>query len=34
MSEDLVGKGFLEVSDNIYTLRLHGAGQTGHDPDS
>jgi len=34
MSEDLFGKGFLEVSDNIYTLMLHAAGQTGHDPDS
>jgi hypothetical protein len=32
--QDLVEKGFLEVSDNVYTLRLHDAGQTGHDPDS
>ena len=32
--KDLVEKGFLEVSDNVYTLRLHDAGQTGHDPDS
>ena len=34
MSKDLVGKGFLDVSDNIYTRRLHAAGQTGHDPDN
>ena len=32
--KDLVKDGFLEVSDNIYTLRFHDAGQTGHDPDS
>lgn len=32
--KDLVEKGFLEVSDNIYTLRHHNAGQTGHDPDN
>jgi len=34
MSEDLVGKGFLEVKDDIYTLKIHDTGQTGHDPDS
>jgi len=32
--EDLVEKGYLEVSDDIYTLKIHDAGQTGHDPDS
>jgi len=32
--KDLVEKGFLEVSDDIYTLKIHDAGQTGHDPDS
>jgi hypothetical protein len=29
-----VEKVFLEVSDNIYTLKLHDAGQTGQDPDN
>ena len=32
--KDLVEKGFLEVKDDIYTLKIHDAGQTGHDPDS
>ena len=32
--EDLVEKGYLEVSDDIYTLKIHDAGQTRHDPDS
>jgi len=32
--KDLVKKGFLEVKDDIYTLKIHDAGQTGHDPDS
>ncbi|XDZ71078.1 AAA family ATPase [Alphaproteobacteria bacterium LSUCC0744] len=32
--KDLVEKGFLEVIDDIYTLKIHDAGQTGHDPDS
>ena len=32
--KNLVEKGFLEVSDNIYTLRFHDAGQTGHEPDN
>ena len=32
--KDLVEKGFLEVNDDIYTLKIHDAGQTGHDPDS
>ena len=31
---DLVKDGFLEVNDDIYTLKIHDAGQTGHDPDS
>jgi hypothetical protein len=31
--KNLVEKGFLEVSNNIYTLRLHDAGQTGQIPD-
>jgi len=34
MSEDFVEKGFLEVKDDIYTLKIHDKGQTGHDPDS
>jgi hypothetical protein len=29
-----VEKGFLEVNDDIYTLKVHDAGQTVHDPDS
>jgi hypothetical protein len=32
--KNLVEKGYLEVSDDIYTLKVHDAGQTGHDPDS
>ena len=32
--KDLVEKGFLEVNDDIYTLKVHDAGQTVHDPDS
>ena len=32
--KDLVEKGFLEVKDDIYTLKIHDTGQTGHDPDS
>jgi hypothetical protein len=32
--KNLVEKGFLEVKDDIYTLKIHDAGQTGHDPDS
>ena len=32
--KDLVGKGFLEVKDDLYILKFHGAGQTGHDPDN
>ena len=32
--KDLVEKGFLEVSNNVYTLKIHDAGQTGHDPDN
>jgi len=31
---DLVKDGFLEVNDDIYTLKIHDAGQTGHDPDN
>ena len=31
---DLVKDGFLEVNDDIYTLKVHDAGQTGHDPDN
>ena len=32
--KDLVEKGFLEVKDDLYTLSIHDAGQTGHDPDN
>ena len=32
--KDLVERGFLEVKDDIYTLKIHDAGQTGHDPDT
>jgi len=32
--KSLVERGFLEVRDDIYTLKLHGAGQTGHEPDN
>ena len=32
--KDLVKDGFLEVKDDLYILRFHDAGQTGHDPDS
>ena len=31
---DLVKDGFLEVNDDIYSLKIHDAGQTGHDPDN
>lgn len=32
--KSLVERGFLEVRGDIYTLKLHGAGQTGHEPDN
>lgn len=32
--KSLVERGFLEVRDDIYTLKLHDAGQTGHEPDN
>ena len=32
--KDLVTDGFLEVKDDLYILRLHDAGQTGHNPDN
>ena len=32
--KDLVEKGFLEVNDTVCTLKIHDAGQTGHDPDN
>lgn len=32
--KDLVEKGCLEVKDDLYILKLHDAGQTGHNPDN
>ena len=32
--KDLVEKGFLEVNDTVCTLKIHDAGQTGHDLDN
>ena len=32
--KDVVEKGFLEVNDTVCTLKIHDAGQTGHDPDN
>ncbi|NBT41777.1 MAG: hypothetical protein EBT20_15150 [Alphaproteobacteria bacterium] len=31
--KDLVEKGFLEVNNNLYTLKIHDARQTGQKPD-
>ena len=32
--KDLAEKGFLEVCESLYILKVHDVGQTGHDPDN